>query len=586
MQDMGKKPPGLQRRGNVWQVRRRVPDEIRHIIGKTEILKSLGTGDLNLAKELFAQINAEIETEFGQARRSLSPQDPEKLTKEMAIKFAKSWFATDLDRSADEIFEILEEEISLERLGELKGELEEEERQLMSGRTEEVMPSLQAIADKILVANGFLAIRKFGSGANKKRRTKQANVDKSSDGYWSLINMVRRGYLEGVRRQIAVLKGEPASVYDNAFSELDTVNDQETDQNQVTLSELIELYLAADKTRSKRTILDMRAAFRPMLEVLGPDALIRDISRAQFREVRDLIQRLPPNAIKGKARQNKTLSEIARETEIAGEQTLHPRTVNKNVSRIAALMKWAVKEPLVKENLADDLRVPTDGAPSGKDAKDPFTMEALNSIFAEDVYRSPDVAKPSYYWAPLFSLFHGMRMEEILQLTWHDVQVEDGAKFFRLHSEGDNHLKNPNAHRNVPIHPKMDEFGFGTLMNAAEQRADGRFFPDVKRGSEGKFGSIFSKRYSAYLIRVAIKTDKTSFHSFRHTFRDAGRNCQVPEDRVQAIGGWGNGNGTDAIYGSGINMFEKAKAIALIKYPAVDFSMIKVIDWNEQVIET
>ena len=179
-----------------------------------------------------------------------------------------------------------------------------------------------------------------------------------------------------------------------------------------------------------------------------------------------------------------------------------------------------------------------------------------------------------------------MRSEEILQLTWHDVQVEDGAEFFRLHSEGDNHLKNPNAHRNVPIHSKMYEFGFGSLMNAAKQRADGRFFPDVKRGSEGKFTSIFSKRYSAYLIRVGAKTDKTSFHSFRHTFRDAGRNCQVPYDRVCAIGGWGYGQGTNEDYGSGINMFEKAKAIVLIKYPAVDFSKIKVIDWNEPVIGT
>jgi len=82
MQDMGKMPPGLKRRGNVFEVRRRVPDQIRAEIGKTEITKSLGTGDVKIALELFAAKNAEIEELFANARRKVSKALPEDLTKE------------------------------------------------------------------------------------------------------------------------------------------------------------------------------------------------------------------------------------------------------------------------------------------------------------------------------------------------------------------------------------------------------------------------------------------------------------------------------------------------------------------------
>jgi len=45
-QDMSKKYNWLNRRGNNWQFRRRMPRDIRDVIGKTEVVVSLRTGDL------------------------------------------------------------------------------------------------------------------------------------------------------------------------------------------------------------------------------------------------------------------------------------------------------------------------------------------------------------------------------------------------------------------------------------------------------------------------------------------------------------------------------------------------------------
>ena len=50
-QDMSKRQPGLMQRGNIWYVRKRVPDAIRDVIGKSEVMISLRTGDRQLALE-------------------------------------------------------------------------------------------------------------------------------------------------------------------------------------------------------------------------------------------------------------------------------------------------------------------------------------------------------------------------------------------------------------------------------------------------------------------------------------------------------------------------------------------------------
>ena len=574
-------PPGLHRRGNKWYVRKRVPDKIRSIIGKNEIWKSLGSGDYESVREDFWAISAEIEEQFARTRRSLESTEPKPLSSIMARRFAHSWFREEISDRCEQLRNTIGE---IDHAG-LLTELDQDEARFVSAADEETMPSLQQKADAILIKNGFPVLDAGSSAGIKSSSSKRANVDKTSDGYWELVQLVRRGEIESIRQQRDVLEGEPSGrCYDSVFapaSNLPTPNGLST-KSSLTLADAINRYLELDTTRSKRTVLDLKAAYRPLLEVVGDQLPIAEITRKHFYEVFDLLKRLPTNAAKGKARQNKTLSELAREAEVAEERTLHPTTINKYMARISALMQWAEDDGLIEKNWARGkyLRASMAGVESGEYAKDPFSMEQLAVIFSADKFRHPNPNAPSFYWAPLLSLFHGMRMEEILQLTVSDVMTEDEVEYFRLHDDGDNHLKNANARRKVPIHPDMWEFGFRSLIDASRQRSDGRLFPDVPRGSEGKFSDIFSKRYSPYLEKIGAKTPKTSFHSYRHNFRDAGRNCQVPDDRVCAIGGWKYGSGTQAIYGSGINIKEKAKAIRNIGYPDLNFDSIKVIDWS------
>jgi integrase len=44
---------------------------------------------------------------------------------------------------------------------------------------------------------------------------------------------------------------------------------------------------------------------------------------------------------------------------------------------------------------------------------------------------------------------------------------------------------------------------------------------------------------------------RTSFHSFRHTYRDALREADISAERVKALGGWANTE-TQEDYGKGL----------------------------------
>ena len=173
MQVMGKRYPGLVRRGDVWYFRKRVPENIRNVIGKTEIIQSLETSDVKIAKELYYAVFAEVGAQFSNAERSLKPLNPKPLTKLMARQFAAAWYIPQIKDAVEEAFESLG---VCDKQGRLI-ELNEDEAHLISGRDEEALPGLQKTADKILFENGYPVLEH--SGAEKKRRRKQGqpNVD-------------------------------------------------------------------------------------------------------------------------------------------------------------------------------------------------------------------------------------------------------------------------------------------------------------------------------------------------------------------------------------------------------------------------
>ena len=70
---------------------------------------------------------------------------------------------------------------------------------------------------------------------------------------------------------------------------------------------------------------------------------------------------------------------------------------------------------------------------------------------------------------------------------------------------------------------------------------------------------------------MAVKHAKLNFHSFRHTYRDAMREADIPDEKVQALGGWSSGK-TEDDYGNGFKASTLAAEVEKISYPDLDLS--------------
>ena len=120
-------------------------------------------------------------------------------------------------------------------------------------------------------------------------------------------------------------------------------------------------------------------------------------------------------------------------------------------------------------------------------------------------------------------------MNELCQINLADLQSEDDISYFNITSTGDNQrVKNPNSQRRIPVHPMLVSLGFETLVRQRRGVGERRLFPELRLDMDGYFSGDFTKFFSLFLKRIGIKTNKTSFHSFRHNFEDACRNCGVP----------------------------------------------------------
>lgn len=157
-----------------------------------------------------------------------------------------------------------------------------------------------------------------------------------------------------------------------------------------------------------------------------------------------------------------------------------------------------------------------------------------------------------------------------------DVTERDGVKLIRVRPDdhGRKKLKTKAARRAVPVHPTLARIGFRDFVE--RQCATGEvLFPDLEPDRRGYSGDGFQKWFGRHLIQIGAKAPKTSFHSFRHCFRDALRESDVKRDAVLALGGWAGG--IEETYGGGLKATTLAREIAKVEYPGLDLDHLHAV---------
>ncbi|WP_160116503.1 site-specific integrase [Ruegeria sp. AU67] len=285
---------------------------------------------------------------------------------------------------------------------------------------------------------------------------------------------------------------------------------------------------------------DYQAWIGLFIELQG-DRPILDYKKADARDFKKVLLELPSN--RNKLPQTIGLSpreaiQTAKDHELP---TLSASTVNKALGRLQGIWKWADKQ--LDEEVADIFGpMKVDDNNKARNQHDPFGKEQLQTIFNSPLYSGckskrfrtlpgdTNLSDTSWYWLPLLGLWTGARLNELCQLSVEDIDQEEGIPLIRVQEGDEDQRVKFGKSRLVPIHPELIQLGFLRFVKAQRQAGHERIFPELKLGATGYYSDQASKDFNRYIDRIGAKTVKTSFHSFRHNFKDACRHAGVQPD--------------------------------------------------------
>src|SRR5690606_38153906 len=101
------------------------------------------------------------------------------------------------------------------------------------------------------------------------------------------------------------------------------------------------------------------------------------------------------------------------------------------------------------------------------------------------------------YRVPLHAYYTGARVNILAQLYVRDYNHENSNAYIHIIADSSaKSVKNKSSVRRVPLHAHLLELGF--LDYVAQQANDGRVFPKLKQGSDGRFSGRVSKWLGEY----------------------------------------------------------------------------------------
>ena len=217
-----------------------------------------------------------------------------------------------------------------------------------------------------------------------------------------------------------------------------------------------------------------------------------------------------------------------------------------------------------------------------------FTKEELKRIFDPITYPRVMDTKYSYrYWIPLIALYSGMRLNEICQLYIDDIKVNKGVWYFDISDERkDQHIKNPQSKRIVPIHPKLLELGIIEYANKVKEiKVDNkhpeRLFYQLNYSVKNHYIQAPSQWFGRYLKKLGIDSRSKVFHSMRHTVKPYLRDVGIPQEYQNVICGWIGKDIGEVVYGGNVPIKKLYREISKLKYPFLNRNIERIASKNK-----
>ncbi|MFC0407450.1 DUF6538 domain-containing protein [Roseomonas elaeocarpi] len=527
-------------RSKRWYFRVRVPREHLSLVGRRELVRSLGTGDVLLARcvssaillklpELWAKMAAtkhdldslisswfeeELDTQFrsltsgtfGRSSSAASPKTPEAHGESQALIAAH----------AQSRLEQLSEEF---RNGSFDA-MRPVARKIAAGLTPPLPENSQAF-------HVLLKTLMEAQGEVEEARLRWAEGDVAYRP--SLVSHTPATMVAPVTVAAPVPVSPPTGGR--------------------TLGDAVQLYLDLQRGAGAkpRSVSQKAAELSILLDAFGQDKPTADITKKDAGKVMEALRFLPPRWREKPALKGLAFLEASEEARRLGLKALNPRTVNGHAQTFRGLCGQEVDAGHLTSNPFDRLEVAVRAAGESDRA---FDQTEMSQMFSKPLFTGAQSHSRPHtagnfliadwrFWAPLIALLSGARVSEIAQLAPEDVCQREGVWCFAFREGEGRTVKTAASVRHTPIHDELIRLGILKLAEEQQKLKRARLLPEIPAPVGGDSGKQLSKWMSEkFLPHLKLrKRPGLGFHSFRHSMMTELRSAGVDQDTGDVIQG-------------------------------------------------
>ncbi len=583
-------------RSSNWQVRIKVPADLQALYGRAEITRSLRTPNRQEAEVRWYQVTGEIRDELDRKREELRrrmlteprpdairrvrrrtvsmPDRPQgkPLTIQSATELARRWFREGLAKRC-----VAAPHDHDEAIAETRSML----AYFSNADDGGVLARTQSAAHQLLHDHGYGGCVGEPAFDHLTELLRQAMFEMEKLDLQRLetgSDDAIRSTLFGPSHFREVI--EPGSV--GAMTD-----------GQTTVGEALDRYVPEtwdDRSNSDRR--DAKKIHRwtgTIREFFGSDTALESIEPIKVDAFFKLVKRQPVH--KQVRYPGFSLEDAALAAEKDGAKTFAYETAERYRRELKRFFDWCRLQGIVSKDPAAVVKPPK-RKPGDKEKRVPFKIDELQRMFSTLLYvgclndgrgfNRPGTERPrrGRFWVPLLGLFTGARAGELCQLRVENFKrTKSGTDYFVIRSDGEGmSVKNKNALRDVPIHSELVRLGLLEFVNERHRTGQSNLFPEMLADGNAP-SKLFSSRFSSFMKSVKLKREGLTFHSFRHTARQALRRADLfreaghrADEHIDDAFGWSKGQGMASRYGEDWPVDELAKLAELIEYPDLDLS--------------
>ncbi len=597
----------------VFRVRVSIPTDLRPIIGRRSITKTLSTKDPEVAKRRAAGTRAPIDQLIEQARARLGagrdglPAAPMAMPRDFVVRAIAEWAAEaeaavvaaiwqggpdaslthvfpDLGVSRPRDFNI-KMTVRLTSLIDVAAPREmsfgEGEQQLLRrimharGVLVPMEPSASTTAALGLLRAALLKIGRTASGLA------------SNDWAPVLVPEAASAILPPAIHPGAPPRpaGEPRSLSATA--------------KPPTVLELVEDHIKRTKPKATGVYAFRLAARRLLAFMQVQDTDARQVTHAIADEFAEFLRKLPASMRPADWKRGVHALVSDYEQGLDARKRIGGSTVIKDLNLLHAVWSRPAKRKHVPDQVFGGLLSKREARP--QIVRLPFTADQVSAIFHAPLFTGcadPEnwrdagshLVDDERFWLPVLACTMGVRLEEAGQLHVADVKTAAGVSYLHITEVRDDEdaqedaaaddnaktVKTAPSRRRVPLPPSVLALGFLDYVARQRRAGEERLFPRLRRNANDKLTARISQWFNRdVLATVGITSRSRRLHSFRHLFIDSARDTDIREDVRKALCGHSS-KGVHEQYGSGFNIKVLDEAMRRIEIPG--FPLARLIE--------